>query len=76
MVTVAESAAAQMLAEFDEAAHQFVRRNVPEAELTDTGRINQVAARRQMVSPCESSPSRVLTPGSRAFTSADLPTPL
>ena len=51
MLTVAETAVAQKRAELDKALQQFVVRNMRQAEFANTGRVDQVAARREMKEP-------------------------
>ncbi len=87
MLTVAEAAVPEQVAELDETGLDVVSRHVPQAELTDAGRVDQVAAagngnsravvvvRVPLPVTVERSPTRVSTPGNKAFTSDDLPPP-
>lgn len=85
VLAVAEAAMPEQVAELDETGLDVVSRHVPQAELTDAGRVDQVAAAGKMEQSrggggmgalpvtVERSPTRVSTPGNKAFTSDDLP---
>src|SRR5690606_39324134 len=51
VTAVAEAAAAEQVAELDEAGFHIVAADVRQAELADTGRVDQIAALREMEQP-------------------------
>lgn len=77
----------EQVAELDETGLDIVSRHVPQAELTDAGESIRspppgkwnsravVVVWVPLPVTVESSPTRVSTPGNKAFTSDDLPTP-
>ena len=66
VLAVAEAAMPEQVAELDETGLDVVSRHVPQAELTVWVPLPVTVER---------SPTRVSTPGNKAFTSDDLPTP-